>query len=329
MQVAVLGAGSWGTTVASISARRAPTVLWARDESVADEVNRDHTNSKYLDGFKLPTRLEATADIADAVRRADVLVVGIPSASFRSVLETASDFLRPWVPVVSLTKGFERETNLRMTQVINDVMPGHPAAALTGPNLAREIMAKQAAAAVVATSDLSVAARLQELFSTAMFRVYRNHDVVGCELGGALKNVIAIATGMADGLGVGDNTKAMVMTRGLAELSRLGEAMGGEPATFAGLAGMGDLIATCMSPHSRNRHVGEQLGLGRSLQEILDDMHMVAEGVKTTATVASMSGELGLSMPVSSAIHQVIEGKATPTDAYRGLTPAAHEADIG
>ncbi|MCB0991639.1 MAG: NAD(P)H-dependent glycerol-3-phosphate dehydrogenase [Acidimicrobiales bacterium] len=329
MQVVVLGAGSWGTTVASIAARRCPTLLWARDETVADEINRDHTNSRYLDGFTLPRRLEASADLGDAVRRADVLVVGIPSSSFRSVLETASDFLRPWVPVVSLTKGFERDSNRRMTEVINDVMPGHPAAALTGPNLAREIMARQAAAAVVATSDLSVAARLQDIFSTTMFRVYRNHDVVGCELGGALKNVIAIATGMADGLGVGDNTKAMVMTRGLAELTRLGVALGGEPATFSGLAGMGDLIATCMSPHSRNRHVGEQLGLGRSLQEILDDMHMVAEGVRTTATVAKMAGDLGMTLPVSDAIHQVIEGNIGPAEAYRGLTPAAHESDEG
>ncbi|MCP3936449.1 MAG: NAD(P)H-dependent glycerol-3-phosphate dehydrogenase [Actinomycetia bacterium] len=329
MHVVVLGAGSWGTTVAAVAARRTATTIWARDEVVADEINSSHANSRYLEGFRLHKRLNATTNLEVAVSNADVLVVGIPSGSFRTVLGTAAGYVRPWVPVVSLTKGFESGTNLRMTQVINELLPGHPAAALTGPNLALEIMARQAAAAVIATEDLSVAARLQEIFQTAMFRVYRNHDVVGCELGGALKNVIAIATGMADGLGVGDNTKAMVMTRGLAELSRLGVAMGGEPETFMGLAGMGDLIATCLSPQSRNRHVGEQLGRGRSLEEILDEMHMVAEGVKTTATVAEMARVYGISMPVCNAIHQVIEGEIGPAEAYRGLTPAAHERDEG
>ncbi|MBN4047459.1 NAD(P)H-dependent glycerol-3-phosphate dehydrogenase [Acidimicrobiaceae bacterium AH-315-P05] len=329
MKVTILGAGSWGTTVASIAARQNPTLLWARRQETADEISTERSNSKYLDGFKLPRHLDATADLEQAVAAADVLVVGIPSASFRQVLTDAAPFVRPWIPIVSLTKGFERETNLRMTEVIGDILPGHPAVALTGPNLAREIMAKQAAAAVIATEDLSVAARLQEMFATPFFRVYRNHDVIGCELGGALKNVIAIATGMADGLGVGDNTKAMVMTRGLAELSRLGTAMGGEPATFAGLAGMGDLIATCVSPHSRNRHVGEQLGKGKSLQQILDEMHMVAEGVKTADTVAQLAEQHNVSLPVCAAIDGVLDGSIKPENAYLGLMPAGHEADAG
>ena len=190
-------------------------------------------------------------------------------------------------------------------------------------------MGKQAAAAVVATDDISVGSRLQEMLSTPFFRVYRNHDVAGCELGGALKNVVAIATGMADGLGVGDNTKAMVMTRGLAELTRLGTALGGEPATFSGLAGMGDLVATCVSPHSRNRHVGEQLGRGKSLQQILDEMHMVAEGVKTAATVSALAAQHQVSLPVCEAIHRVLAGDIGPEEAYLGLMPAGHEADAG
>ena len=238
--------------------------------------------------------------------------------------------MRPWIPVVSLTKGLEQGTLLRMTQIINELLPGHPAAALTGPNLAREIMAGQAAASVIATEDLTVAAALQAVLRRGLFRIYTNHDVIGCEVGGALKNVIAIATGMAQGVGVGDNTRAAVVTRGLAELTRLGVAMGGEPSTFAGLAGMGDLIATCISPHSRNRYVGEQLGLGRPLDEILAEMNMVAEGVKTSVTVMQLGERYDVAMPICEEIHKVVTGVIKPADAYRGLAmPAGHEAEPG
>lgn len=329
MQITVLGAGSWGTTVASVVARSHPTTIWARDEEHSAAIRADGQNRRYLDGFDLPSSLHATSDLEEAVSTADVLVVGIPSKAFRSVLEQAAPMVRPWIPVVSLTKGFERDTDLRMTQVVADVLPGHPVAALTGPNLAREIMSRQAAAAVVATEDPGVGVRLQGIFSTHLFRVYRNDDVIGCELGGALKNVVAIATGMADGLGVGDNTKAAVMTRGLAEFSRLGIAMGGEAATFAGLAGMGDLVATCMSPHSRNRHVGEQLGRGKTLEQILEEMHMVAEGVNTAAMVTRLAAPYGLEMPVCRSIHEVVTGSIGPDRAYFGLMPAGHEAEAG
>ena len=210
----------------------------------------------------------------------------MPTSAVRSTLETAAKWIHPWIPIVSLSKGLEQKTLLRMTEVIAEVAPGRPVAALTGPNIAREIMAGQAAAAVIATEDLSVGAAIQAVLTRGLFRVYLNHDVVGCELAGALKNVVAIAAGIAQGLGVGDNTRAAVMTRGLAEITRLGVAMGGEAMTFAGLAGMGDLITTCVSPHSRNRHVGEQLGRGRKLADILGEMTMVAEGVKTATTVA-------------------------------------------
>ena len=319
MKVTVLGAGSWGTTVATIAARNNKTMLWARKSETADEINADHTNSSYLKGYKLPKKLRATADLGEAVSECDVLVVGVPSQGFREVLAQAADHMRPWIPVVSLTKGFERDSMLRMTQVIKQVVPGHPAAALTGPNLAKEIMAGLAAASVMATEDMAVASKLQEVLHIPLFRLYTNDDVIGCEVAGALKNVIAIAAGMAEGLSAGDNTRAAVISRGLAELTRLGVAMGGNPATFSGLAGMGDLIATCMSPQSRNRYVGEQLGKGRKLDEILTEMNMVAEGVKTAETVVNLADQYGVDMPICSTINEVIKGSANAADAYRGL----------
>jgi glycerol-3-phosphate dehydrogenase (NAD(P)+) len=329
VRVAVLGAGSWGTTVASLVAPRHPTVLWARSPELAKAVNDEHRNPSYLSEYPLPPQLVATAELEEALADADLLVVGVPTSGFRTVLEDASRFVRPWIPVVSLAKGLERGSHLRMTQVVKEVLPGHPAAALTGPNIAREIMEGKAAAAVVATDDLEVARAIQKVVTRGVFRVYVNHDVVGCEIGGALKNVIAIAAGIGEGLGVGDNTRAAVMARGLAELTRLGVALGAEPATFAGLAGMGDLIATCMSPYSRNRMVGEQLGRGRRLEDILGSMHMVAEGVSTATLVLELAERHRLELPICTMIDRVVRGEIAPMDAYFGLTPAGHEADPG
>lgn len=319
IRVAVIGGGSWGTTVAHLAAHHAPTVLWARRGELAEEVNTRHTNERYLPGYRLHEELRATPELAEAVESADVIVMGVPSQGFRSALEQCAEHVRAWVPVMSLTKGLEQGTRLRMTQIVNEVLPGHPAAVLTGPNLAKEILAGDAAAAVIATPDLVVANQLQRIFHQNLFRVYVNPDVPGCEVAGALKNVIAIAAGMADGLGTGDNTKAAVITRGLAELSRLGEAMGGQFATFSGLAGMGDLIATCMSRQSRNRHVGEQLGLGRTIDEVISDMNMVAEGVKTSRVVMELASEYGVEMPICAEVHAVCHEGATAQDAYRGL----------
>jgi glycerol-3-phosphate dehydrogenase (NAD(P)+) len=329
VNVTVLGAGSWGTTVASLTTALNSSLLWARDPEVAAEVNESHTNNIYLPAVTLPKRLKSTADLEEAARFADVLIVGVPSKGFRSTLEEARKWVRPWIPVVSLTKGIEAESLLRMTQIIEELLPGHPAAALSGPNLAREIMAGQAAASVIATDDLGVAAGLQSLLRHKLFRVYRNHDVIGAEVGGALKNVIAIAAGIGEGLGVGDNTRAAVMTRGLAELTRLGVAMGAETQTLAGLAGMGDLVATCMSPFSRNRTVGELLGRGKPLDQILAEMHMVAEGVGTAKTALSLAERYGVELPICEEIHKVVTGVQGPVDAYRGLRPAGHESDPG
>lgn len=331
LKIGLLGGGSWGTTVASITARNAPTKMWARNVETVNEINQHHRNEKYLPGAKLPTSLEAVTSIKKTVKRADVVVMAIPSHSFRQVLEDARPHIRPWVPIVSLTKGLEQGTKMRMTEIIEEVMPGHPAGALTGPNLAREIMAGQAAASVIAMVDDTIAAALRKVFESGLFRVYTNEDVVGCELGGALKNVIAIAAGMGDGAGAGDNTRAAVITRGLAELTRLGVAMGGKPATFAGLAGMGDLVATCNSPQSRNRTVGFHLGKGRKLKEIIDEMSMVAEGVKTCGVVCELAEEYGVEMPITEEVYKVLNEGNSALDAYRGLLrrESGSEADPG
>ncbi len=319
MRVVVLGGGSWGTTVAHLAAHNTPTVLWCRDEDVASGISDRNENIRYLSGFELHPELTATTDIGRAVGAADLLVVGVPSHAFRSTLLSVADHLRPWVPVVSLTKGLEQGTKLRMTEVVNEVLPGHPAGALTGPNLAKEILAGAAAASVIAMTDDEIATTLQAVFTTGIFRVYTNNDVVGAELGGALKNVFAVASGMADGLGTGDNTRAAVITRGLAELTRLGVAMGGDPQTFAGLAGMGDLVATCISRQSRNRHVGEQLGRGKTIEEVVAEMDQVAEGVKTARVVTELAAHYGIEMPIASEVYAVVAEGRSAADAYVGL----------
>ena len=325
---AVIGAGSWGTTVAHLLAHNSSTILWARDPEVAAGIEQDHLNRRYLADYPLHPDLRATDSLAGAVRQADLVVMGVPSHGFRSTLEQVADHLRAWVPVVSLTKGLEQGSRRRMTEVINEVVPGHPYGVLTGPNLAKEIMAGDAAAAVLAMSDDNIAAELHTRFKTHLFRVYTNPDVVGCEVAGALKNVMAIASGMADGLGTGDNTRAAVITRGLAELTRLGVAMGGEAITFSGLAGMGDLVATCISTQSRNRYVGEQLGRGRGIDEIIDEMSMVAEGVKTASVVMELAEHYGVEMPIAEQVYAVINEGRPATEAYKGLLGRAYRHEL-
>lgn len=331
LKVGLLGGGSWGTTVGSLVAKNSPTMLWAREPETVKEINTRHTNERYLPGAKLNPALRATSDVAEAVRGADVVVMGVPSQGFRSVLEMAREHVRPWVPIVSLAKGLELSTGERMTEIVQEVLPGHPVGVLTGPNLAREIMAGLAAASVIAMEDEIIVRVLQGVFRSGLFRVYTNHDVIGCELGGVLKNVIAIAVGMGDGQGAGENTRSMIITRGLAEMTRLGVAMGGEAATFAGLAGMGDLVATCTSPQSRNRHVGVELGKGRHIDEIIAEMFMVAEGVKSAPTVMALADKYGVDMPIAREVCQVVQGQSTARQAFRGLlrVAAGHEAEPG
>jgi len=315
--------------MAALTAPDHPTVLWARDAALAAEITDAHTNERYLPGFSLPSQLRATNDLAKAGRHAEVVIVGVPTRGFRSVLEAAGPFLPAGIPVVSLAKGIEAGTLARMSEIIAEVLPGHPPAVLTGPNLAPEILSGQAAASVIASSDRRVAAQLQSLLQHELFRVYTNHDVIGCEVGGALQNVMAIAAGIAEGLGVGDNTRAAVITRGLAELTRLGVAMGAEAQTLAGLAGLGDLLVTCVSPLSRNRSVGERLGRGQSLDQILGGMHMVAEGVDTAELTMALAQRYGVELPICREVYNVITGRTTAVDAYRGLGGAGHEADPG
>jgi len=322
-RVAVLGAGSWGTTVASIVARSAPTVLWARSAEVAEEVDRQGRNSRYLGGIALTEGLRATGSLTQAVQDADVLIMGVPSHGFRRVLEQVVPHVRPWIPVVSLVKGLEQGTDRRMTEIVAEVLPGHPAGVLAGPNIAKEVMAGYAAAATIAMPDQNLADRLADLFRTSRFRIYSTTDVVGVEIAGALKNVFAIAAGMADGAGAGYNTKAMVITRAVREMRRLGEALGGEPLTFSGLAGTGDLIVTCFSPLSRNRHVGEELGRGKSITEVLAGMKQVAEGVKAAPVVVKRAAEAGVDMPIAREVDAVLWHGGTVQDAYRGLLMAA------
>ena len=331
LNTGLIGGGSWGTTVAALIARNAPVTLWARNAATVDEINSRHTNSRYLPDAVLPEAVRATADIEEAVAMKDVVVMGVPSQSFRGVLEQIKPHVRPWVPIISLSKGLELSTHKRMTELINEVLPGHPAGALSGPNLAREIMAGYAAGSVIAMEDEVIVRELQKLFHSGLFRVYTNLDVIGCELGGVLKNIIAIAAGMGDGLGAGDNTRAAVITRGLAEITRLGVAMGGKRRTFAGLAGTGDLVATCTSPQSRNRTVGYELGKGRTIKEITDEMFMVAEGVNSAPAVMALADEYGVDMPIAREVFEVVQGRSTPRKAFRGLlrTAAGAESDPG
>ncbi len=321
VRIAVIGAGSWGTTVAHLCAHNAPTVLYARDPAVADAVNSTRENRRYLPGRVLHPDLRATAEIGEAADGADAVVMGVPSHGFRDTLSLLRPHVGDRTPVVSLTKGLESHTCKRMTEIVADELPGHPAGVLTGPNLAKEILAGQAAAAVLAMApaDALLAERLRDTLCANDFRVYTNTDVVGAEIAGATKNVIALAAGIADGLGSGDNTRAALITRGLAEVTRMGVALGGDPLTFAGLAGIGDIVATCVSAQSRNRHVGERLGRGEAIAEIVASMDQVAEGVKSTPVVASLARSLGVDMPITEEVRAVIEDGRPAAVAYRSL----------
>ena len=299
--------------MASLVSQSAEVKLWARRPELAAAINSKHENPDYLAGFSLPTEVVATGDLEEALAGSEVVVMAVPSHGFRSVLEAAAPQISSGVPIISLAKGLEAGTRMCMTAVVRDVLPEHDpgvVGVLTGPNLAREILAGQPAASVVSVTDENTAAHLRSVFQVPTLRVYSNTDVIGSEMAGALKNVMALGAGMAAGLGYGDNSMATFITRALAELSRLGRQMGGDPATFAGLAGMGDLIATCVSPLSRNRRVGVALAEGQSLDQIIADMKMVAEGVKTTPVALELAVENGVEMPLADRVARVLEGQS-------------------
>ena len=328
INVAVIGAGSWGTTVAALAAGNTPTILWARRPELAAQINDAHVNGDYLANFMLPEKLRATSSLEEAVSHADVLVMAVPSHGYRDVAAAAAPFLRPWVPVVTLTKGIERSSRKRMSEVTSDEMPGHPVAVLTGPNLAKEILGGQPAASVVAIDDEVIAAELQRIFSRPSLRIYTNPDVVGCEVSGVVKNVIAIASGMAEGMGFGDNTRATIITRGLAEMTRLGLAMGGQATTFSGLAGIGDLTATCSSKQSRNNSVGMLLGQGKRIEEVLDGMSMVAEGVKSSPSVLDLARRFGVEMPITEQVVAVCHHGRSAAEALGALMQRSRKSEL-
>lgn len=321
-RVAVFGTGSWGTAFAMILADAGCEVtLWARRREVVDAVNNTRTNPGYLPGAELPASVRATTDPAEAARDAEFTVITIPSQTLRANLAEWASVLPGDTVLVSLMKGVELGTAKRMSEVIGEVAkaPADRVAVLTGPNLAAEIAARQPAAAVVACTDEAVATRLQAACHTPYFRPYTNTDVVGCELGGAVKNVIGLAVGIADGMGLGDNTKASLMTRGLAETTRLGLAMGADPHTFSGLAGMGDLIATCSSPLSRNHTFGTNLGRGMTLEQTIAASTQTAEGVKSCQSVLDLARRHDVDMPITETVVSIVHEGKPPLVAVKEL----------
>ncbi|MER7999715.1 MULTISPECIES: NAD(P)H-dependent glycerol-3-phosphate dehydrogenase [unclassified Streptomyces] len=321
-RVAVFGAGSWGTAFAMILADAGCEVtVWGRRQEVADAINTTRTNPDYLPGFELPDGVRATADPAEAARDAEFTVLTVPSQTLRENLADWAPVLPSDTVLVSLMKGVELGTAKRMSEVIEEVAkaPAERVAVVTGPNLAKEIAGRMPAAAVVACRDEEVARRLQAACHTPYYRPYTNTDVIGCELGGAVKNVIGLAVGIADGMGLGDNTKASLMTRGLAETTRLGLAMGADPHTFSGLAGMGDLIATCSSPLSRNHTFGTNLGRGMTLQETIAVTKQTAEGVKSCESVLDLARRHDVDMPITETVVDIVHSGKPPLVALREL----------
>jgi len=321
-RAAVLGAGSWGTTFAKVLADAGcEVVLYARRPELAKAITHECENRDYLPGIRLPSTMRATADPAEALLDASVVVLAVPSQSLRENLAEWAPLLPPDATLLSLMKGIELGTTKRMSEVICEVTGAGPerVAALSGPNLAREIAEEQPAATVIACSDTDRAEQLQAACHTPYFRPYTNPDVVGCELGGAVKNVIALAAGIAEGLGFGDNTRASLITRGLAETARLGLALGAEMTTFAGLAGLGDLVATCSSPLSRNRTFGEKLGRGMTLEEVQRSTRQTAEGVKSCRSVLDLARAHDVYVPITEAVVAVCHEGQSPAAMVRSM----------
>jgi glycerol-3-phosphate dehydrogenase (NAD(P)+) len=331
-RAAVIGAGSWGTAFAQVLVDSGTdTVLWARREQVAEAINRRHENGDYLPGVALPPTLVATSDPEQALAGADIVVLALPSQTLRENLAAIAHAIEPRSVLVSLMKGVELGTDKRMSEVIREVadVPDNRVAVVSGPNLAKEISQRQPAAAVVACTDLDVAARVQSACHPGYFRPYTNHDVIGCELGGAVKNVIALAVGIAVGLGFGDNARASIITRGLAETARIGEALGADPMTFAGLAGMGDLVATCSSPLSRNRTFGENLGRGLSIEAVTAMTTQTAEGVKSCRSISDLAAKHDVAAPITDHVVKVVHEGMTVQELLLSLLARdpKHERD--
>lgn len=317
--VAVIGAGSWGTAVASLMANNAPTMLWARSNELANSINVTQRNDRYLPGVALTKSLRATSDLSEALGEASIVLVAVPSHGAREVLSDAQSFVNNGVGLFSLIKGVEEGSLLTMSQIFAELIPQATPGVITGPNLAQEIAHGNPAACVVACEDNAIALSVQGVLHTSTFRAYTSNDVIGCEIAGVIKNVIALAAGIVDGMGMGENARAALIARGLAEMTRLTVTLGGQASTIGGLAGVGDLIVTCTSEKSRNRHVGVGLGQGTSLDEIMASMHMVAEGVKSAGPLSHLSREVGVELPICEQVASIIAGETTPVQALSTL----------
>ncbi len=331
MRITVLGTGQWGTALAQILCDAGNEVLiWGRNAAVVDEINSRHTNNNSLPGIALPQNLKATADISVAMQHAQMVVLAVPAQSLRENLQHWRSLFKKDIPIVSSLKGVEVSTQLRMTEVIQQVLEisEEKLAIITGPNLAREVVLRQPAGAVAASVSQELAELVAKAFNTSYFRVYTSNDVIGCELAGAAKNVIALAVGMAIGMGFGENTQSLVITRGLNEVTRLGIARGAMPLTFVGLAGVGDLLATCGSPLSRNRSFGEALGRTGSMQSARADVSSTVEGVSTARAVVDLAHLVGVEAPIMEAVYEVVSNNITPGQAIKSLMQIQTGAEI-
>ena len=329
-KVAVIGAGSWGTALALLLARKGNLVaLWAHRQEHVDQLRLCRENRAYLPGFLFPEALTVTADLKEAVSGASTVLMVVPSHVFRSVFVRMKNFSSHVPAIVSASKGIENETLMTMTQVMADELPSGRYAVLSGPSFAREVAEKKPTAVTCAAKDIEIAEAVQDVFFTERFRVYTSTDVIGVELGGPLKNVVAIAAGICDGLGYGTNTRAALITRGLAEITRLAVKMGSSPLTMSGLAGLGDLVLTCTGDLSRNRSVGLKLGQGMTIGAIQDEMQMVAEGVKTTRSAWYLAKKMGVEMPILEQVYQVLYAGKSCHDATRDLLERGGKNELG
>ncbi|MCW8795589.1 MAG: NAD(P)H-dependent glycerol-3-phosphate dehydrogenase [Chlorobium sp.] len=333
MKITVLGAGSWGTTLAVLLAGKGASVhLWAHRLEFARELEVNRENVRYLPGVTIPDSILIEDDIVGAVQGASLIVTAVPSQALRETLALFRDVSLTDTIIVNVAKGIELDTGKRLSEVIPEVLSEvSPAqvAVLYGPSHAEEVSDKQPTTVVAASSCLDTAEKVQEAFHTSMFRVYVNTDIIGVEIAGSVKNIIAIAAGISDGIGYGDNAKAAIITRGLAEMSRLAVSLGGDPMTVSGLSGIGDLVVTCLSRHSRNRYLGEQIGQGRKLEEVISHMNMVAEGVSTTKAVFSLSNRLGVDMPITSAVYEMLFENKPAEQAILDLMTREPKKELG
>ena len=328
-KISVLGTGGWGTALSIVLHNKGHNVtLWGSTPDYVEYLKKHRENKKYLKGIEIPSDLKITSDIAETQIETDLIVIAIPTPYVRKTIKPFKNHYLPGTPIVSVIKGIENETLMRGSEILRDVLGEQPIALLLGPSHAEEVARKLPTTVVIACNDIQVAKEIQDIFITERFRVYTNTDVIGVEIGTSIKNVIAIAAGICDGLGFGDNSKAALITRGLAEMTRLGVAMGGQRDTFSGLAGLGDLITTCVSPYGRNRLVGEQIAKGKKLSQILEEMDQVAEGILTTKSVCKLANKYNVEMPITKEIYNILFEDKDPIKAVNELMVREPKSEI-